>query len=471
MSSARLIRLSALVAGASLAAACTSVPVQTLPTQELQNEWLASDLPAVASADRQLAWWQGFHDPALDQLIELAEQRNLDVRRVEAQLREARAQQRAAGAERAPQFDAAIGAERFTSLQQRNTELGSAAIVASWELDVFGRLRQQARAAQADLQASAADLEAVRLALYAQIARTYLEYRLNQVQAALTLRNAQTQEETVRITRARFEEGMASRLDLERTLSTLRTTRAQMFPAREQAEGARLMLALLTASTPDDIAAIVAPTAGAPTLPKSDALQVLLGPLQVIEHRPDVQAAAQRLNAAVHRHQATRALRLPQISLGGLLGIADNELGEWLNGGTRTWSVSAGILAPLLDFGRIRAAIDIADARQEQAYLDYEATARGALQEAQTALVRYAEGAQRQQELDLAAQSARTAADLARRQYVAGTLSLLEVLDAERSLYLVELQSSQATADVALRLVTVYQTLGVMPSEPVSGSG
>jgi outer membrane protein TolC len=183
----------------------------------------------------------------------------------------------------------------------------------------------------------------------------------------------------------------------------------------------------------------------------------------VIARRPDVQAAQRRLIAAAEQRNVAAALRYPRITLAGLLGVEGARVEDLLDSGTRTYSVSAGLLAPLIDFGRIRAAIDAADAIQEQAYLSYELTARTALQETQTALVLYTQGKLRQRELAQAAESARRAAELARRQYTAGALSLLEVLDAERSVYAVELEAAQATADVSIRLVNVYQSLGLVP--------
>jgi outer membrane protein TolC len=169
------------------------------------------------------------------------------------------------------------------------------------------------------------------------------------------------------------------------------------------------------------------------------------------------------LIAAAEQRNVAAALRYPRITLAGLIGVQDNRVSDLLDTGTRTWSVSGGLLAPLIDFGRIRAAIDAADAVQEQAYLTYELTARTALQETQTALVLYTQGKLRQQELAQAAESARRAAQLARRQYTAGALSLLEVLDAERSVYAVELDAAQATANVSIRLVNVYQSMGLVP--------
>ncbi|HVK54388.1 MAG TPA: efflux transporter outer membrane subunit, partial [Burkholderiales bacterium] len=332
---------------------------------------------------------------------------------------------------------------------------------ASWEVDVFGRVRNQVRAAEADVQAAQADRDGVRVALLAEVARTYVEYRLYQAQTDIAQRTAAAEEGTVRITRARFEQGMSNRMELERTVSALAVTRAQIPQARTLADSARYRLAYLLASTPETLS--IALSAEKP-MPDSDPLRVLLAPTDVLALRPDVRAAQQRLVSAGQLREAAAALRYPRITLAGLLGVESGEVSDLLKSGSRTWSVGAGLLAPLFDFGRIRAAIDVADAQQEQAYLSYERTIRTALQETQTAIVSYTQGVVRQKEWAQAVQSSRIAANLARRQYMEGTLSLLEVLDAERSLYVAELGWAQATADVSIRLVTVYKTMGIAPA-------
>lgn len=463
----RYSRHIALLAVAVTAASCGSVPVQKLPQAQLQSSWSGEPIEAAGGPDAPLAWWNSFHDPVLDRLIEMTQAQNLDLRLADARIREARAQRSGTRADLLPQFDASVQSQRSFDRNGTTLDTASATAAVSWELDVFGRLRSQARAAGADLQAAEADRDAVRLTLLAEVAQSYIEYRMFHVQTELAERNAQAQEDTVRITRARFQQGMGSRLDLERTLATLRTTRAQVPQSRELAESARHRLVLLTASTPETLAKLLPEVEAEPAkLPDSDALSVLLTPTQIIGQRPDVRAAERRLAAAAEINNAARALRYPQISLAGLLGVGDDKVGDLLSSGNRIWSAGGGMLAPLFDFGRIRATIDTADARQEQAYLAYERTARTALQEAQTALVLYTEGKLRQQELAQAAESARTAARLARRQYAEGTLSLLEVLDAERSVYAAELDSAQATAAVSIRLVGVYQTMGIVPPAP-----
>lgn len=461
-------RMLSLVTLCCLLAAC-SQPVKRLP-DDMQGSWIDAEHGTSAADAVALTWWRAFDDSTIDALVEMAQQRNLDLRVAEARVREVRAQRRETVANLAPQIDASIDGERSSG---RTSASGSEAVMedtatagasVSWEIDLFGRLRAEARAANAELRAVEADRDGVRLTLIAEVVRSYLEFRLYQVQTELAARNAQAQEETVRITRARFDQGFASRLDLERTLASLRSTRAQIPQSRELAESARYRLVLLTASTPEALNGLLpAPTTDPADLPDSDAESVLLTPADVIARRPDVQAAERRLIAAAEQRNVAAALRYPRITLAGLLGVEDDRVENLLDTGTRTWSVSAGLLAPLIDFGRIRAAIDAADAVQEQAYLTYEQTARTALQETQTALVLYTQGKLRQQELAQAAQSARRAAQLARRQYTAGALSLLEVLDAERSVYSVELDEAQATADVSIRLVNVYQSMGLVP--------
>ena len=461
------------VAAAGLAA-CSANP-KPLPTAELQQSWQGAPDGAAFVEVAPKAWWLDFRDPALDRLIDMAQARNLDLRLAESRVMEARALRAGARAELFPELTGAAGAERgqrylttANAAQTRTSNTFGLSLGATWEADLFGRLRSEARAANADLLATEADRDAVRLTLLAEVARTYMEFRLWQAQVVLAEKNAEAQAGTVRITRARFNQGMGSRLDLERTVAQLAQTRATVPQAREQAESARHRLVLLLATRPEDLAAIVPEQS---PMPDADALAVLAAPTQVIALRPDVRAAERRLLAASERVLAAEALRYPQITLSGLLGVQSDRIGELFNPGTRIWSPGASLLQPLFDFGRIRANIDAADARQEQAYLSYELTVRTALQEAQTAIILYTQGVIRQKELSNAVEAARKASDLAHRQYQEGTLGLLEVLDAERTLYDAETDWTQATADVAMRLVGVYQTMGVVPPATMPAQG
>jgi multidrug efflux system outer membrane protein len=453
---------------------CATAPADKAPVSApVPSAWQTEDtsvaeLPPLQTKTDVVAggaWWRTFGDPVLDRLIATAETRNLDLRILEARIREARAFQRAAGRNLLPEINgaAAIETGRTRTAPANADTNAQASLGISWELDLFGRLRNEAQAAAADAEATLADRDGLRAALFADVARAYFQERRFRGEEVLARKNIEAQTGTVRITRARFEQGVASRLDVERMSAQLAVTRSTLPVATESAENARAQLVLLLASTPQEIAQLL--PAEAP-LPRTDVTAALRSPSDVIAARPDVRAAERRLNAAVARHAATGALRFPRLSLAGLVGVRTGDEGALFESQNGIWSVGANLFTPIFHFGRIRAAIDAADARQEQAYLAYERTARVALSETQTAIIAYRQGAIRQRELGIAVEAGRKAVDLARRQYAEGTLSLLEVLDAERTVYDAELSWSQASIDVAVRLVRLYQTMGVVPPVP-----
>lgn len=424
--------------------------------------WESASLPAGQAA---LRWWQSFSEPALDRLIATALDANLDVQRAAAAIDEARALRAAAAAERWPVLELSASASRQRG---RGRNVGDAITIsdfalgldASWEADLFGRLSSAVDAAGARLAASLAERDAVRLSIASEVAIAYIEYRLYQAQAALAAKSAVAQDGIVRITQARYEQGVAGRFDLERARALQASSAAAEEAARALAGASRQQLILLTAATP---AAVDDMLGGVQALPSSSPLRVLPTPTEVFARRPDVQAAAARLAAAASDRAAAEALRFPRVTLAGMLGLDQGQLSELFSPGARAWSLGAGLLAPLIDFGRIRAGIDAADARELDAYLVYEQRLRQAMQETESALVGYTHGVRREQQLAAAAEAGRTAARLARRQYHEGSLSLLEVLDSERSLYEAERERDTATAEVALRVVGLYKALGIVP--------
>ena len=394
-------------------------------------------------------------------------QNNLDLQQAQARILQARAQQRSAEGALWPDLTASAGGEHNKSpLLPPGTPTNdfTAALNASWNIDLFGQLRNQEKAAAAALQATQLDRDATRITLAAQIATDYLQYRLFQLQYAIASRSAESQAEVVRITRLRFEQGAASRLDLEQVVSQLALTRAAVPQAFEQADAARNALVLLLATTPQALATDVPSTIGEnPQLPNGDPLEVLLTPAQVIEQRPDIRAAEFRLVSAAATLKSALAQRYPQLTLGGMFGSAATQIGQLMTPASKASNYGLTLTLPIFDFGRIRAAIDLADAQQRQAYLAYEQTVRGALEATQTAIVMYAQGVLRKQQMDTALESARTASRLARRQYQAGALALLNVLIAEQAEYNTELSWSDAAAAVSQRLITLYQTMGIQP--------
>jgi outer membrane protein, multidrug efflux system len=447
-------------------ASCGSHPTLKAPVHSpLQTQWEQVPAGVTQSDTARSAWWQVFHDPVLDRLMALGLAQNLDLQQAQARIQQARAQRLGAQAALWPQLTASAGdVYEKTPLLAPGTPTDSftAALNASWTVDLFGELRNQERAAAATLRATQFDRDATQVNLVAQIATDYLQYRLFQLQYAIATRSAESQAEVVRITRLRFEQGAASRLDLEQVVSQLAVTRAAVPQAFEQADAARNALILLLASTPAALAADLPPTiiANNPELPSGDPLEVLLTPAQVIEQRPDVRAAEFRLVGAAANLKSALAQRYPQLTLGGMFGSAGTVVNQLMTPGAVARGYSYSLTLPIFDFGRIRAAIDTADAQQWQAYLSYEQTVRGAMQATQTAIVMYAQGVLREKQMRTALDSAQTAARLARVQYQAGALALLNVLIAEQAEYTTELTWSDAAAAVSERLVALYQTMG-----------
>jgi NodT family efflux transporter outer membrane factor (OMF) lipoprotein len=436
----------------------------------LQSAWEAAPAEPAHAAAGKGAWWETFNDPVLDRLMRRALSQNLDVKLAEARILEARAERRAAAAAQWPVFSAAASdefAHQPPALAQPGApqrDLG-AALDATWTVDVFGRARYARRAAEAQLRATEFDADDVRLNLLAEIATDYVDYRLYQSQYVIAVRSAASQAETVRITRVRFEQGAANRLDVARVESQLAITRAAVPQAVEQAATARSLLVLLLATTPQALAAdLPETTPDTPNLPTSDPLDVLLTPAEVIALRPDIRSAEQRLLAAAASLKAALAERYPQFTLSALFGTTGSAVNQLMTAASRTWSYGGGPTLPLFDFGRIRAAIDAADSQQLEAYITYEQTVRSALQATQSAVVMYAQGVLRERELANALDAARTAERLARRQYQEGVLSLLEVLDAERTAYDTELAWSQSAAAVSEQLIALYRLMGIPPA-------
>jgi outer membrane protein, multidrug efflux system len=435
----------------------------------VQTQW--EQVPEGVATSGHLSdqpWWGVFHDPVLDRLMSLGLESNLDLRQAHARILQARAQSLGAKSALWPDITASFG---DTYSRSPLVAIGAppssftAALNASWTVDLFGELRNRARAAQATLRATQFDRDDTRIMLVAQIATNYLQYRLYQLQYAISIRSAEAQAEVVRITRLRFEQGAASRLDLEQVVSQLAVTRAAVPQAFEQADAARNSLIALLAGTPEALAEELpaSVTVADPKLPRGDPLEVLLTPAQLIESRPDIQAAGFRLVSASANLRSALAQRYPQLTLGGLFGSASTAVSQLMTPGSAARGFDYALTLPLIDFGRIRAAVDAADAQQLEAYLTYEQTVRGALQATQTAIVMYAQGVLRERQMSTALESARTAARLARTQYQAGALALLNVLIAEQAEYSTELMWSEAAAAVAERLVALYQTMGVLP--------
>ena len=414
----------------------------------------ADHVPAAFSSDPD--FWRGCEDPQLTALVEQALAANHDLRIALSHYDRANALLRGAKFDRFPTItanaeasDARASADQAPGVARgdRDGESYSAGIGATWELDLFGRIRRNVEAQRAEAAASAADLEAAQVAIVGEVARTYLELRGLQERLRVANENADNQRETLRLVDARLDAGRGTEFDTSRARAQLETTSSRIPALEAQVAFDMHRLAVLVGRTPDALVAELQEQKPLPTLPaKLDAGT----PGELLRRRPDIAAAEQRLHASTARIGVATADLFPRFTLGGLIGSQAIDSSALFERGSETRLVALGIDWSFLDIGRVRARIAASDADAAGELARYQQTVLLALEDTENALVRYARARVEDQHLERAAADSARAAQLARVRFDAGAIDLLEVLDAERT----QLQAQDAFADSRTRSAT-----------------
>ncbi|WP_223115480.1 efflux transporter outer membrane subunit [Luteimonas suaedae] len=438
-------------------AACAVGPNHVRPELPLADGFVqaqVSDPSALPAPDA--TFWQDFADPQLDALVDDALVANHDLRIALASYDRANALLRGAGFDRFPTVtafaeaaDSRASADELPGVPRadRDGERYRAGIEASWELDLFGRVRRGVEAARAGAAASAADLAALQVAIVGEVVRGYVELRGAQERLRVAQANADNQRETLRLVEVRFESGRGTGFDTARARAQLESTLARVPALQAEVAAGMHRLAVLTGRTPDALVAELQPVRPLPTLPpRLDAGS----PGDLLRRRPDIAAAEQRLHAATARIGVATADLFPRFTLGGLLGSQAIDSSALFERDSETRLVALGIDWSFLDIGRVRARIAAADAEAAGELARYEQTVLLALEDTENALVRYARTREEDTHLTSAAEDSARAAQLARTRFEAGAADLFEVLDAERT----QLQAQDALADARTRSVT-----------------
>lgn len=440
--------------------ACTDLPQTQTPGITPPAAWTGTatgqGLIADDGAGIEQAWWKSFGDPVLDRLIGKALADNKSLQVAKARVLEAQAGQSGAEAALLPVLNGTAGISRGNqgyATSNKVINIREANLQASWEADIFGKNRARAGEAAAISQSVEADAQALTVSLLADVARTYFELRNEQEQIRITRENLATQQKTLELIRAQRAGALSSDLDVERAAAQVSTTSAQI-PALEAAYEVTLhrlnvLLGTPPGQTPDG-EMVRSQTLKAPT-----AAILVAAPARVLANRPDVRAAERRFAASLSARDAATREFYPTISLTALFGVQDSSAFS-----TAPWSLGAGLVQPLFNFGRIRSQIDAADARQTQSFLTYQETVLEALEDMENALSAYVHETRRQHDLDLAAQENRRAVTLANQQYKAGYSGLLDLLVAQHDA--LEAESALAASDAQLRksLVAIYAAAG-----------
>jgi NodT family efflux transporter outer membrane factor (OMF) lipoprotein len=417
-------------------------------------------------------WWQAFNDPTLSALVEMALRANLDLRQAEARIRQARAARVVAGAPLWPKVDASAIYERSASSSATVSSSGGVPSVAtvapfrelfqvgldaSWELDIFGGTRRNLEAATADLQAAVEDRRDVLVSMVAEVGNNYLNLRGFQEQVAIARKNLEAQKKTAQITHKRFEAGFVSRLDVANADAQVATTESQIPRLESSAQAAIYSLGVLLGREPAVLVQELSRTLPIPPTPP----EIPVGlPSELVRRRPDIRRAEAQLHAATARIGVATADLFPKFSLTGSFGFSASDIAKVSTWDSKFWSFGPTVRWPVFAGGRILANIEVQDAVQEQSLAAYEKTVLTALKDVETALVAYAKEQEHRRSLTQAVASNRQAVDLAMKLYLVGKTDFLNVLNAQRALYVTEDALTQSTRTLATNLIALYKALG-----------
>lgn len=407
-------------------------------------------------------WWQSFGDAELDRLMELALDGNLDIRIALARIDQARAERRGTRAELFPEVNVAAGAQRNENpfpgfapgIKFNLFELGFDAL---WEIDVFGRQQRRLEAATADLEGAAEQYRQAQVVLTSEIARTYVDYRSLQHQLKITRSNLESQRRTLGLTERLNAEGVGTRHDVVRARAQASATESQLPALEARLVSALRQLEVLAGLRPGSLDQKLHPDGAVPAAP---AVGILTSPAETIRQRPDLRVAERRLAAATAMQGAAIAELFPKISLSAFVGLRNTDIEDLFKSAAFSYGTAANLLQPLLNFGRIRAGIDMADAKQKEAYLSYEKAVLEALRETETAMTRYLKEEIRRQTLARSVADLKESVRLSNLRYTEGVSSFLDVLDAQRALYVAEIDLARSEAEAATSLIALYKALG-----------
>jgi NodT family efflux transporter outer membrane factor (OMF) lipoprotein len=465
----RLLSLAA-VAFALVLNGCTVGPDYVEPEIERPDAWHTAAVEGLEDGEATLqTWWTVLDDEKLTELVMRSADGNLTLREALWKVEEARALRGVVASDKKPQVGFTADANRsqpsdngilsevapeegFEASNQFSTGFG-----ASWELDVFGRIRRQVEAADAQTQATVESYRDVLVSLYAETALAYVNIRASQERLRIAHANVEAQENTLQLTKDRFDSGLVSALDVSQAESNLANTYS-LIPVieRDINEGLN-RLAVLLGENPGALHAELANEVPIPEEPETVAMGL---PTELLRQRPDVRRAERLLASQTAQIGVATADLYPTFSLAGFLGLEALNAGDLLSGDSVTWNLGLPINWNVFSGGRIRSQIRVEEARTNQLLASYEQTVLNALEESENAMVAYVKEVQRRERLKQAVNATQRSLDLVLTQYTAGLTDFQNVLDTQRTLLLREDDLAVAEGAVISNLVRLYRALG-----------
>ena len=460
-------------------AGCMVGPNYRPPAMKIPAHWNDTDAQTKQVARQETKtdlaiWWMAFNDPVLNVIVQEALSSNLDEKIATARIREERAYLASSrggllpsigldGSYTRQRYSANTPFGEFPRIVPREENTYEAGFDASWELDVFGGLRRGVEASQAELAASIENSRDVRVTLLAETARNYVAVRALERRLQIARGNLRDENDSLKLTRARFEQGFAPELDVIQARSLLESTQAQV-PILETALAQTIhRIGVLLGREPDAMMARLSDMAPIPGIADPDAIAVRIPaglPSDLLRRRPDIRHAEREVAAATARVGVATADLYPKFYITGTAGLESISTSDFILGTSRMWSVGPSMRWPIFEGGRIRAYIEARNAQEEQALLTYQKTVLNALAEVEDALVSYAKERERREALAASAEDFKLSEVLAQERYEEGYANYLDVLEAQRSLYGAQDSLAQSDQQLVGDLIAIYKALG-----------
>jgi multidrug efflux system outer membrane protein len=441
-----------------LLSGCTLTPDYQRPELDLPGQFMQ---PSDAGASiANLEWWNLFRDAQLQYLIRTALEQNKDLLASLQRIREARALLTFTRADQFPFIDGSGSVSRDRPSRillpfSETTNNYALSVDLSFEVDLWGKLRRATEAARADLLGTEASYRNVTISLVANVASVYFLLRDLDNRQQIARDTVVSRRESLKIIQARFDKGTVPELDVNQAQIELAIAEAAVSVFERETVQAENALQVLLGRNPGPV------QRGQPLMQQLMPADIPVGlPSELLQRRPDLVVAEERLRAETARIGVAEALRYPSIGLTGSLGLASDDFSDLTDSDARTWSIGGGLFAPIFNSGKLKAQAEGQRARTEQAMFTYESALLQALREVEDALVAirtyHAENAARQRQ----ATAARNAARLSRARYDGGVVDYLEVLDSERSQFNAELEESVTLRQYLNAIVELYKALG-----------
>jgi multidrug efflux system outer membrane protein len=445
-----------------LFAGCMVGPNYQRPSVDTPQTWRFEEKEVKDVVNTQ--WWQQFNDPVLNDLITTALKENKDVKIAAAVIEEYMGRYGVTRASLFPQISSEAVAGRDRATEEGASPMSPAvenpannyqvSLNASWEIDLWGKLRRSTEAARADLLSTEEARRTVILSLVTSVATAYINLRDLDKQLEITKQTAKTREESYRLFKLRFEGGVISELELNQVKSEYEEALSRV-PVIEKAivqqENALSVLlgrnpgAIQRGRTIDELILPVIP-AGLPS--------------DILVNRPDIREAEQNLISANAQIGVARAQYFPSISLTGLFGWASTDLSDLFSGPAKTWSWAVPVAAPIFTGGALSGQVKAAEAIQQQTLIQYQQVIQTAFRETEDSLIDQRKTKEQLQTLKQQVGSLTDYARIARLRYDNGYTSYIEVLDAERSLFNAELTYTQTQGVLFQALINLYKAMG-----------